>query len=106
MRTNKEAELMANKENSWVFAYACCSEFYMPDVLHIECNDDPMLLDDDALASKEAEKAGVPLIYGLEGVPDGVYVDTDENRERISKALTLYPEYKIVGEEYNALLAV
>lgn len=94
MKTNKEAELMGNSENSWLFAYADGSEFYIPQALHIERNDALMLVVNDTQASKDAEKAGVPLLYNVDGIPDGVYVDTDENREIINKMLTLYPEYK------------
>lgn len=30
----------------------------------------------------------------MEGVPNGVYIDTEENRESIRKSLKKYPEYK------------
>ena len=59
MKTNKEAELMGNKKNSWLLAYADESEFYIPDVLHVERNDELMLVEGDEQASKEAEKAGI-----------------------------------------------
>lgn len=98
MKTNKEAELMGNEKNSWLLAYAYGSEFYIPDVLHVERNDELMLVEGDEQASKEAEKAGIPLIYDLEGVPNGVYVDTEENRNIITKMLKRYPEYKQWGE--------
>lgn len=97
MKTNKEVELMGNDKNSWLLAYAQGSEFYLAHALHVERNDDLMLVEDDAQASKVAEKEGIPLIYGLEGIPDGVYVDTEENREIIAKMLNLYPEYKKWG---------
>lgn len=98
MKNNTEAELMGNDTNSWLFAYANESEFYIPNALHIERNDDLMLVEGDEQASKEAEKAGISLIYGLEGVPDGVYVDTEENRAIITKMLIIYPEYKKWGK--------
>lgn len=98
MKTNKEAELLGNEKNSWLLAYADGSEFYIPDVLHVERNDELMLVEGDEQASKEAEKAGIPLIYDLEGVPNGVYVDTEENRNIIAKMLKRYPEYKQWGE--------
>ena len=40
-----------------------------------------MLVENDEEASKEAEKAGIPLIYEMEDVPDGVYVDNFINRK-------------------------
>jgi hypothetical protein len=98
MKTNKDVELMGKEENSWVFAYASGSEFYIPNALHIERNDDLMLVEGDEQASKEAEKAGIALIYDFEGVPDGVYVDTEENRNIINKMLNIHPEYKKWGE--------
>lgn len=94
MKTNQEVELMENEESSWLLIYAHGSEFYMPNALHIEKNDELMLVEDDEQASKEAEKAGIPLIYDMEGVPNGVYVDTEENRKIITKMLSLYPKYK------------
>ena len=97
MKTNKEVELTGNDKNSWLFAYAEGSEFYIPKALHIERNDELMLVEDDAEACAEAEKEGIPLIYGLEGVPDGVYVDSEENREIIAKKVQQYPEYKKWG---------
>lgn len=102
MKTNKEAELMGNETNSWLLIYADGSEFYVPEALHIERNDELMLVENDEQASKEAEKAGIPLIYNLDGVPNGVYVDTEENREIIAKMLNLYPEYKKWGENQKA----
>ena len=99
MKTNQEAEVMLDMKKSWVFAYAEGSDFYIPNVLHIERNDDLMFVEDDDDACKEAEKEGVPLIYGLEGIPDGVYVDTEENRNIIAKMLILYPEYKKWGND-------
>lgn len=99
IQTNKEAELMGNNNNSWLLAYADGSEFYVPNALHVERNDELMLVEDDEQASKEAEKAGVPLIYNMESVPNDIYVDTKENREIIRKMLTLYPEYKNVHEK-------
>lgn len=94
MKTNKEVELMANLKNSWLLAYAGGSEFYIPNALHVERNDNLMLVEDDEQASKEAEKAGIPMIYDMDGVPNGVYVDTEENREIITKMLNIHPEYK------------
>ncbi|MED4285356.1 hypothetical protein P4679_25875 [Priestia megaterium] len=57
-----------------------------------------MLVKDDSEACEEAEKDGIPLIYGLEDVPNGVYLDTEENKEIIKEMLNKYPEYKKWGE--------
>jgi hypothetical protein len=70
------------------------SEFYIPDAEHIEKIDELNMFESDEEASAQAEKDGVQLIRGMDGVPDGVYVDTIENREIISDALLKWPEYK------------
>lgn len=94
MQTNKETEMLNNNKSSWVLAYAEGSSFYIPNVLHVERNDELMLVSDDEEACNEAEKAGIPLIYNMDGVPDGVYVDTHENRALIIEMLNIYPNYK------------
>lgn len=94
MKFNKEVELMDDCKNSWLLMYADDSEFYIPNALHIERNDELMLVKDDDQASKEAEKAGIPLIYDIKDVSKGIYVDTEENRDIIIKMLNIYPEYK------------
>lgn len=86
---------MIQNKKSYVIAIADGSEFYIPDALHIERNDELFLVEDDEKASVEAEKDGVKLIYGMEGVPDRVYIDTKENRKVISEMLIKYPEYYI-----------
>ena len=83
-------------EKGYVFAIADGSEFYIPDAVHIERDDELFLFADDEQAAQAAERDGVRLIYGMEHVPDGVYVDTPENREVIQKNLEAYPEYKTV----------
>lgn len=82
------------KEKSYVICLADGSDFYIPNVLHIERNDELMIVDDDAQAAIEAEKDGIKLIYGMEGIPDQVYIDTPENRENIIEMLSIYPEYR------------
>ncbi|MBU3186616.1 hypothetical protein [Clostridium estertheticum] len=82
---------MNNK--SYVIAIADNSTFYIQDALHVERNDELFLVEDDEQASIEAEKDGVKLIYNMDGVPDQVYIDTQENRILISKMLIKYPEY-------------
>ncbi len=82
----------------YVFAIADGSAFYIPDAVHIERDDELFLFADDEQAAQAAERDGVRLIYGMEHVPDGVYVDTPENREVIQKNLETYPEYKKVAD--------
>jgi hypothetical protein len=96
MKTNKYFERMNTNKKSYCLCYADGSEFYIPNVLHIERNDELMLVENDEQASIEAEKTGIPLIYGMDGVPDQVYIDTEDNRNIIIEMLTQYPEYKNV----------
>ena len=44
------------------------------------------LYDGDFEAAKAAEQDGVRLIYGMDGIPDGIYIDTPET-ELIRKGL-------------------
>lgn len=101
IKTNKEVEVKSSWDNSWVLAYADGSEFYIPNALHVEKNDEKMLVKDDKQACIEAEKVGIPFIYDMYFVPNKVYVDTDENREILSKMLELHPEYKKIGLLYE-----
>ncbi len=79
---------------SYVIAISTDSRFYIPNAYHIERNDELMLVKTDEEACRKAEKDGLKLIYGLEGVPDGVYIDTEENRKIIKNMLEIYPEYR------------
>jgi len=58
--------------------------FYIPNVTHIERDDSLNIYPDDDTAAKAAEADGVKLIYGIPFVPDGVYIDTTENRVAIA----------------------
>lgn len=78
----------------YVLGYADGSDFYIPGALHVERNDELFSVPDDETAARMAEKDGISLIYGMKYVPDGVYVDTPENREAILRGLEMYPEYK------------
>lgn len=88
MNTTKKGYLICTADNS---------SFYIPNAEHIERNDELGLVEDDIQASKEAEKDGIKLIYNMEGVPNGVYIDTLENREIIKEMLEKFPEYKKYG---------
>ena len=41
------------------------------------------------------------LIYGMDGIPDGIYIDTPENRELIRKGLGLYPDYRNWRDDFD-----
>ncbi len=81
----------------YVLALADYSDFYIPNALHVERDDELFLFEDDEEAAKAAERDGVRLIYGMENVPDGVYVDTPENRTAILDSLEKYPEYRSIA---------
>ena len=57
--------------------------------------------DGDFEAAKAAEQDGVRLIYGMDGIPDGIYIDTPENRELIRKGLGLYPDYRNWRDDFD-----
>ena len=78
----------------YVLAIADGSRFYIPNALHVERDDELFLYADDEAAAKAAEQDGVRMIHGMDGVPDGVYLDTPENREIIHAALEKFPEYR------------
>ena len=90
---------MDEYSKAYLIIYSQDSSFYIPNAIHIERNDELMLVDTDEEAALVAEKDGVQLIYGMEHVPDGVYLDTPENRAVIVKELELHPEYKDVAND-------
>lgn len=76
----------------YVIGEAIGSEYYLPHADHVERNDMLYIdgewingIEDDEQAAKAAEADGVKLIYGMTGIPDGVYVDTPENRAILLK---------------------
>ena len=96
-----EGYSVSEKTKGYGIHEACGSEFYIPGALHIEKIDDMGVFKDDDEACKQAELDGIELIYNMEGVPDGVYLDTIENRSIIVKALEKQPEYKKWGKQKN-----
>lgn len=66
----------------YVISRAEGSSFYVDNVEHIERDDNcyPFMYQDDEEAVRAAEADGIKLIRDMPGVPDGVYVDTSENR--------------------------
>lgn len=91
-----DAALTAPAGSGYIFAIADGSEFYIPGALHVERDDELFLYADDEEAALAAERDGFPLIRGMEDVPDGVYLDTEENRAAILLGLQAYPEYRTV----------
>lgn len=77
------------QEKGYVIAICDDSDFYIPNAEHIERNDGliPWIYEDDEAAAKGAEQDGVKLIYGMDGVEDGVYIDTARNRRIIESVL-------------------
>ena len=76
----------------YVIGEAIGSDYYLPHTDHVERNDMLYIdgewingIEDDEQAAKAAEADGVKLIYGMTGIPDGVYVDTPENRAILLK---------------------
>lgn len=84
---------MAEKKKGYLISVAY-DTFYIPDALHIERDDELMMYDGDFEAAKAAEQDGIKLIYGMRDVPDGIYIDTPENREIILTGLEREPEYR------------
>lgn len=77
------------EKKGYVIAICDDSDFYLPNVEHIERNDslNPWKYAYDEDAAKGAEQDGIKLIYGMDGVDDGVYIDTPENRKRAMDAI-------------------
>ena len=101
IKTNREIENQYTEEREWLFCYATGSYFYIHNALHVARNEEFMssmgnYTYDDNDACHQAEQDGVPFIYGMKHVPDGVYVDTEENRQIIRRMLEEYPFYKNV----------
>lgn len=98
----------AEPQKGYVFAIAESSSSYIPNALHVERDDELFLFEDDAEAAKAAERDGVQLIYGMEDVPDGIYLDTPQNRTAILDSLEKYPEYRDItaADEQNPEMGI
>ena len=81
------AQMDSNK--GYVIALSDGSDFYIDGALHIERDDSliPWKFDDDTEAAKAAERDGIKLVYGMDGIEDGVYLDTPDNRRVLENAL-------------------
>lgn len=76
MKLNQDLYHLQPKNGSWLFSVTMSeSDSYIPYAVHIERNDSLMLVETDLQAAKEAEKAGVPLIYDMPGIEGGIYID-------------------------------
>ena len=53
---------------------------FIRDALHVEMDTENWLYNDDHEAALAAQRDGVKLVYGIQYVDDGVYLDTPENR--------------------------
>lgn len=42
-----------------------------------------------------------PAHLWMDGIPDGIYIDTPENRELIRKGLGLYPDYRNWRDDFD-----
>lgn len=80
---------MKKNKKGYVVAIAAGSTFYVDDATHIERDDscNPFVFQTDEEAAKAAEKDGIRLIHNMPGVMDGVYLDTPQNREILTRAL-------------------
>ena len=54
---------------------------FIRDALHVEMDTQNWVYNDDDEAARAAQRDGVKLIYGVQFVADGIYLDTPENRE-------------------------
>lgn len=77
----------SENEKGYVIAICDDSSFYIANALHIERNDSLWLYDNDQQAAKAAELDGIKLVYGMNGVEDGVYLDTPDNRHILERAV-------------------
>ena len=84
--------LISNQEKGYFITATINHGSYIPEALHVERIDDMALYDGDFEAAKAAEQ---------DGIPDGIYIDTPENRELIRKGLGLYPDYRNWRDDFD-----
>ena len=58
---------------------------FICDALHVEMDTENWLYNDDDEAARAAQRDGIKLICGVPFVPDGIYLDTPDNREILEK---------------------
>lgn len=74
---------------------------YIPGAEHIERDKGLFLYTSDFAATSAAKKDGVILIRNMDGVPDDIYIDTQDNRQIIQNALVSYPEFVVNAEIHS-----
>ena len=79
--------LISNQEKGYFITATINHGSYIPEALHVERIDDMALYDGD--------------FEGMDGIPDGIYIDTPENRELIRKGLGLYPDYRNWRDDFD-----
>ena len=94
-----------SSKKGYVIARAEGSSFYIDDAEHIERDDScyPFMYQDDEEAACAAEADGIKLIRDMPGVPDGVYVDTSENRHLLLEHFVKATSHQIQTWKYTTL---
>lgn len=83
---------------------------FVPNVEHIRRSDSSDL--PNRVAARKAEKDGIKIIHDMPNVPDWTYIDTPQNREKITAWLKEHPEMcfkknePAVSTRYKATLLV
>ena len=90
------------KEKGYVISV--CPDYnssYIPGAYHIERNDSliPWVYKTDKEAARNAEKDGIRLIYKMERVKDGIYIDTDENRKILTSFLENNNDWEMMDDD-------
>lgn len=80
----------------YIVTVTVAGKYYIPGAARVkrDIRCIPRKFDNDAAAARGAERDGTKFIYGMEGVPDGIYVDTAGNRAYITQMLYAHPECK------------
>ena len=75
---------------------------YIPEAFYLKRNtalkNCPYETDDEV--AHAAHNDGIRLIYDMDGIPDGVYLDTPQNRTHILAALIASPQYKTLKKAF------
>ena len=96
----EQGDLTAEKKSGWRICQADCSESVIPNALYIERDDDLMLFENDYEAAKAYEKSGGRIIHDMgDQVEDWTYIDTPENRKRITAFLEANPGWHSRNQE-------
>ena len=65
---------------------ACDCGGFIPGALHVEMSAGaPAWIYDDESAGRAAQRDGIRLVYGIPYIPDGLYLNTPENRKILEK---------------------